>query len=174
MGMPVSGAGTPLPPMPIDPRMSMAMSAGRMSYHPQQHMMTPEMGYDPRMSQHAASPIPSMNMMGPQAVRNSQAYIPQTTLAAPDTSSMYGGGYAASDVHSNLQGGGTPGMMQMGLLPNDEQLTEAIRQILANSDLQSITKKRVREQLSHQFGVDLTSRKEFIGDAIELILNGQL
>ncbi|KAJ2373926.1 hypothetical protein IW150_003371 [Coemansia sp. RSA 2607] len=73
-----------------------------------------------------------------------------------------------------LQGGGAPGMMMMGALPTDDQLVSSIKRILGSQDLNTVTKKSVRSQLATEYGVDLTARKEFIGDAIELILAGQL
>ncbi|KAJ2056958.1 hypothetical protein GGI17_005902, partial [Coemansia sp. S146] len=73
-----------------------------------------------------------------------------------------------------LQGGGMPGMMMTGAMPSDEQLVVSIRRILRSQDLNSVTKKSVRTQLAAEYGMDLSSRKEFIGDAIQLILAGQL
>ncbi|KAJ2816186.1 hypothetical protein IWW50_006583 [Coemansia erecta] len=75
---------------------------------------------------------------------------------------------------SALQGGGTPGMMMTGAMPTDEQLIESIKRILSSQNLNTVTKKSVRAQLATEYGIDLSARKEFIGDAIELILAGQL
>ncbi|KAJ2147877.1 hypothetical protein EV176_001884 [Coemansia sp. RSA 451] len=76
--------------------------------------------------------------------------------------------------NSALLGGGTPGMMMTGAMPTDEQLVESTKRILSSQNLNSVTKKSVRAQLATEYGVDLSARKEFIGDAIELILAGQL
>ncbi|KAJ1889956.1 hypothetical protein LPJ66_007749 [Kickxella alabastrina] len=57
---------------------------------------------------------------------------------------------------------------QAGGAPTDEQ------RILSLQDLNTVTKKSVRAQLTIDYGVDLTARKEFIGNAIELILAGKL
>ncbi|KAF9920458.1 hypothetical protein FBU30_009711 [Linnemannia zychae] len=54
--------------------------------------------------------------------------------------------------------------------PTDEQLANEIQNVLATADLMSITKKQVRERLMAFFGVDLTSRKEYINEVIEQIL----
>ncbi|KAJ2616988.1 hypothetical protein EV177_000789 [Coemansia sp. RSA 1804] len=70
--------------------------------------------------------------------------------------------------------GGVPGMMMTGAMPTDEQLVVSIKRILGSQNLNAVTKKSVRNQLALEYGMDLTSRKEFIGDAIELILAGQL
>ncbi|KAJ2764408.1 hypothetical protein IWQ57_005178 [Coemansia nantahalensis] len=61
-----------------------------------------------------------------------------------------------------------------GAMPTNEQLVESIRAILNSHDLNNVTKKSVRAQLAAEYSVDLSSRKEFIGDAIEMILAGQL
>ncbi|KAJ2344933.1 hypothetical protein GGH91_002699 [Coemansia sp. RSA 2671] len=79
-----------------------------------------------------------------------------------------------SPGNAALQGGGMPGMMMTGAMPSDEQLVVSIRRILQSQDLNSVTKKSVRTQLATEYGMDLSSRKEFIGDAIQLILAGQL
>ncbi|KAJ2729933.1 hypothetical protein IW152_005445, partial [Coemansia sp. BCRC 34962] len=80
----------------------------------------------------------------------------------------------ASPGNAALQGGGMPGMMMTGAMPSDEQLVVSIRRILQSQDLNSVTKKSIRTQLATEYGMDLSSRKEFIGDAIQLILAGQL
>ncbi|KAG0366891.1 hypothetical protein BGX24_003497 [Mortierella sp. AD032] len=54
--------------------------------------------------------------------------------------------------------------------PTDEQLANEIQNVLATADLMSITKKQVRERLMAFFGVDLTSRKEYINEVIERVL----
>jgi len=58
--------------------------------------------------------------------------------------------------------------------PTDEEVLIEIRQILQTANLMSITKKQVREQLTAVFNMDMTSRKEFINNSIELILQGKL
>ena len=58
--------------------------------------------------------------------------------------------------------------------PSDEELLNEIRHILSTSDLMTITKKKVRQQLSTFFGVDLSSKKEYIHSCIDSILKGEL
>ncbi|KAJ2785110.1 hypothetical protein H4R18_000698 [Coemansia javaensis] len=58
--------------------------------------------------------------------------------------------------------------------PTDDQLVESIRAILGSNDLNNVTKKSVRAQLAAEYNIDLSARKEFIGEAIEMILAGQL
>ncbi|KAF0444401.1 glycosyltransferase family 2 protein [Gigaspora margarita] len=58
--------------------------------------------------------------------------------------------------------------------PTDEEILMEIRNILQSANLMNITKKQVREQLSIAFGMDMSYRKEFINNSIELILQGKL
>ncbi|KAJ2002856.1 hypothetical protein H4R26_003391 [Coemansia thaxteri] len=88
------------------------------------------------------------------------------------SSSSYG--VPSMYVPQALLGGGMPGLMMSGAMPTDEQLVESIRRILRSHDLNTVTKKSVRAQLAGEYGMDLSARKEFIGDAIQLILAGQL
>jgi hypothetical protein len=54
--------------------------------------------------------------------------------------------------------------------PTDMDLKREIRRILSNSDLMTITKKQVREQLSSLFSMDLTHRRTTINAIIDEIL----
>ncbi|KAH7128734.1 chitin synthase-domain-containing protein [Dendryphion nanum] len=58
-------------------------------------------------------------------------------------------------------------------LPSDDALLAEIRDILATSDLMTITKKAVKMELERRFGMDLTLKKQFIGSAVESLLVGQ-
>ncbi|KAJ2382170.1 hypothetical protein GGI23_007423 [Coemansia sp. RSA 2559] len=58
--------------------------------------------------------------------------------------------------------------------PSDSQLVEAIRKILGAADLNSLTKKKVRQQLCQEFNKDLTTRKDFISDTVDRILSGNM
>ena len=58
--------------------------------------------------------------------------------------------------------------------PSDTELLNEIRHILSTSDLMTITKKKIRMQLSSFFGVDVTPKKEFIHQSIDGILRGNL
>ncbi|KAJ1893213.1 hypothetical protein LPJ81_005410 [Coemansia sp. IMI 209127] len=58
--------------------------------------------------------------------------------------------------------------------PSDAQLVEAIRKILGAADLNSLTKKKVRQQLCQEFNKDLMPRKDFISDTVDRILSGNM
>ncbi|KAF2732148.1 chitin synthase E [Polyplosphaeria fusca] len=71
--------------------------------------------------------------------------------------------------------GGYDGMEMANLnLPSDDALLAEIRDILASSDLMSITKKVVKLELEKRFGMDLTLKKQFIGNAVESLLAGHM
>jgi len=53
---------------------------------------------------------------------------------------------------------------------SDEQIMEVVRKIINNSDLMCITKKKVREEVSEHFGVDLSHKRDFINHCIEMCL----
>ncbi|KAF2265947.1 hypothetical protein CC78DRAFT_460208 [Lojkania enalia] len=59
-------------------------------------------------------------------------------------------------------------------LPSDDALLAEIRDILASADLMTITKKLVKTELEKRFGMDLTLKKQFIGNAVEALLAGQM
>ncbi|KAJ2089739.1 hypothetical protein IW138_003195 [Coemansia sp. RSA 986] len=122
-----------------------------------------------------AVPSPAMQVPSPYGMNNRMSTGPQqfgaVGMMQPSSpmqqrESMYSS--------SPIPVGGIPGMMMSGAMPTDEQLVESIKRILGSQNLNTVTKKTVRNQLASEYGMDLTSRKEFIGDAIELILAGQL
>ncbi|KAI8802726.1 putative chitin synthase 6 [Cladochytrium replicatum] len=54
--------------------------------------------------------------------------------------------------------------------PSDEEIMEAVISILASRDLMTVTKRMVREELGEKFGVDMTSRKDFVHWCIDFVL----
>ncbi|GAA5798577.1 hypothetical protein HPULCUR_003982 [Helicostylum pulchrum] len=59
---------------------------------------------------------------------------------------------------------------RMVMLPEDDEIEREIHRILISSNLMTLTKKQVRDQLSLLFGVDLTIKKGFINTSIERLL----
>jgi chitin synthase len=59
-------------------------------------------------------------------------------------------------------------------MPSDDEIVYQIRVLLSTHDLQSLTKKKVRDELSLIFGTDMSLKKQFIGDCVEAIINGEL
>lgn len=58
--------------------------------------------------------------------------------------------------------------------PSTETLLTEIRRILSTTDLMTVTKKGVREELGRVFGVDLRTRKEEIGRLVDGVLDGEM
>lgn len=46
--------------------------------------------------------------------------------------------------------------------PTDEKLIARLRELLAESDLETTTEKMLRKKLEEEFGVELTDRKALI------------
>ncbi|OZJ02150.1 hypothetical protein BZG36_04995 [Bifiguratus adelaidae] len=56
-------------------------------------------------------------------------------------------------------------------IPSDDQIVLEIHNILSTADMMMVTRRQVRERLSLFFGVDLSSRRDFINDTIERLLS---
>ncbi|CAG8463565.1 8890_t:CDS:2 [Paraglomus occultum] len=117
------------------------------------------------------SPVPKYEQ---SEVRNSRAFSavgdyysePRSSMIVPRNQDMefYGAQVNRLSAYSAALSDG----------PSDEEVLAEIRNILATANLMSITKKQVREQLTATFNTDMSSRKEFINNSIELILQGKL
>lgn len=66
-----------------------------------------------------------------------------------------------------IPGSRSPEDVDFGAGPSDAELENAINQILMSADLNTITKKNVRQRLEGTFGVDLSARKAVINAAID-------
>ena len=58
--------------------------------------------------------------------------------------------------------------------PSDDAILAEIREILRTADLMTVTKKSIKAELERRFGVNMDSRRQYIGSATEAILSGQL
>ncbi|KAF9161173.1 hypothetical protein DFQ26_004795 [Actinomortierella ambigua] len=73
-------------------------------------------------------------------------------------------------------GGASPLMMTTGVpvgvvLPSDDELVLRVREILQSGvDLMSVTKKLIRQRLEQMYGCDLTVKKEFLSQVIDVEL----
>ena len=57
--------------------------------------------------------------------------------------------------------------------PSDAELENAVHEVLRDADLNTVTKKSVRQKLEGIFGMDLTSRKATINAAIDRAILSQ-
>ncbi|KZT54073.1 glycosyltransferase family 2 protein [Calocera cornea HHB12733] len=55
-------------------------------------------------------------------------------------------------------------------LPSDTEIETAIRDILRDADLNTVTKRGIRQQLERVFGVDLGAKKSFVNGTIDRLL----
>ncbi|CAG8817062.1 8282_t:CDS:1, partial [Dentiscutata erythropus] len=92
-------------------------------------------------------------------------------------------GSAALRVDNELSGSRPASLIEAGYygssiidsgFPSDEEILQEIRNLLSAANLMTITKKQVRDELSQFFGMDMSSKKEYINNCIELILQGKL
>lgn len=60
-----------------------------------------------------------------------------------------------------------PSTQSPGGEPSDSDLEQAVTAVLSNADLNSVTKREIRRKLEDQFGMDLSSRKATINQAID-------
>ncbi|KAI9318939.1 chitin synthase-domain-containing protein [Dichotomocladium elegans] len=63
---------------------------------------------------------------------------------------------------------------QQGYGPSNDEILVEVQRILGAADLTKITKKQVREELQHVFGVPMGGKKEYINACIENVLQGRL
>ncbi|GAN02721.1 chitin synthase [Mucor ambiguus] len=89
----------------------------------------------------------------------SSVFRPQTS---PSTASASGAAEDSSGMRRED--------IKIAMLPEDNDIEKEIIRILASSNLMTLTKKQVRDQLSKIFGVDLTIKKGFINATIERLL----
>ena|ERR1700761_214511 len=112
------------------------------------------------------SPIPAPP--GYQSGRNSPAFansrpasIGNYTQSRPVTNYLDMPIRTGSPMGSPLSGSGQP---------SDDELEQAIRNILTTADLNKVTKKNIRQQLEERFGCDLVSRKKTINEIIDRVI----
>ncbi|KAJ0454606.1 putative transcription regulator SWI/SNF-BAF60b family [Helianthus annuus] len=55
----------------------------------------------------------------------------------------------------------------------DSELTDRLQQILTTADLTITTTASIRRQLEHEFGIDLTDKKAFIREQIDIYIQNQ-
>ncbi|ORY02993.1 hypothetical protein K493DRAFT_346394 [Basidiobolus meristosporus CBS 931.73] len=148
----------------------------------------------PSIHSHSMSPYPAGPMPGRNPShsvdRNSRAYsvarseYRDYSRSRGPTLDVPGYNPRASNASNLSPMMGAPGYHQMqplGSRPgsvinpvSDHEIMEEIRHILSTANLMSITKKQVRDELSRHFGMDMTHKKEYINNCIDMILQGQL
>ncbi|KNC96835.1 uncharacterized protein SPPG_07669 [Spizellomyces punctatus DAOM BR117] len=95
---------------------------------------------------------------------------PPSQLIIPDATQSSDQLLSKSKSAETIQDSGT----WTGGFPTDEDIVERIRYIIAISDLHTLTKRKVREELGSFFGTDLSEKRQFISDYVEAIVTGRL
>ncbi|ORX71845.1 hypothetical protein DL89DRAFT_265558 [Linderina pennispora] len=113
----------------------------------------------------------AQSVMG-QSFENQTIQMQMPRLGTPVQYSYYSSSMpspqqAATSNHNLLQMSGSQ-------MPSDEAIAATISNILDNSDLSTITMKQVRDELSRIFGVDLSSRREFIQSTIQSMIQSRV
>ncbi|KAI4735033.1 CHS5 chitin synthase, class V [Aureobasidium sp. EXF-12298] len=101
---------------------------------------------------------------------------PMSTLGVPQGPFGNQSRISLAPSEMPLMAGYSPNSMEMAEmpLPSDDAILAEIRDILAKTDLMTITKKSVKSELERRFGVPLDAKRAYIGSATEAILSGQL
>lgn len=123
-------------------------------------------GFPQQQQQGAYGAAPMLGVSGSHMSQTPSMYgMPfiqqQTSQMQP--SAWHASGHGAL-VDASVLGGGSS-------LPSDEAITQDLRHMIASADLNSVSRKQLRAQLSQKYGgADLSSKKDFINDTISGIL----
>ncbi|KAJ2791743.1 hypothetical protein H4R21_006268 [Coemansia helicoidea] len=123
-----------------------------------------------------APPPPAVSMMPPEM-------MPPEMM--PPESPMFGGAHYSPTVDFGAYFGSMPGVMPPqptatpsynlvqapdGHMPTDQAIAAAIARILEAADLSTVTMRHVRDELALVFGMDLSSRREFISHTVQSMI----
>ncbi|KAJ2261386.1 hypothetical protein GGI01_002325 [Coemansia sp. RSA 376] len=141
---------------------------------------------DPRLSTAMYNqPSPHMGTMGQQQggyfAGAQEGWMPPTTMSVYSNSpggdmmrqnSFIPSMYSTTGPQHDFIASGQSSPAAVASMPTDNEIVDAISRILFNADLTTMTKKVIRHQLTSQFGVDLTPKKDFISRIIDEMLIG--
>jgi chitin synthase len=120
----------------------------------------------------SSRPLSQFEVARPNAT-SSRVSLAPTAYGALTGEDPAAAGSGAIDLQS-LSGAGSAVNAGAEGQPTDDMLLREIQDVLRNVDLMHVTKKDVRAELERRFGVNLASRKEYIGSATEAVVNRQL
>ncbi len=121
--------------------------------------------------------LSQMGMMMPAQARGSMMSMGQGSMAGAGRRDSYfsqgtgmgGGGMgmhgSGSQLGLNQLAGG--GAVPFGQLPGDQQIVADTQRILAQANLQTLTKKGVRQELEALYGCELGDRRQLVNGCIE-------
>ncbi|CAO1629389.1 unnamed protein product [Parajaminaea phylloscopi] len=123
----------------------------------QQQQQQPGYGGSSIFPSNSGFPNQAMSMYGTPVVQHQGAEMQPSGSRAS--------GFGAL-VDTSVPGTSSPS------LPSDEAIARDLRQLIASADLNSVSRKQLRSQLSQKYGgADLGAKKDFINDTISRILD---
>jgi chitin synthase len=130
--------------------------------------------YSPAPSQMGYGFPPPGYQSGMNTPNGGMAHSPLRTPMMNETSSLYQptpSRPVTNYLDMQLPSTRSPEDVDFGLgAPTDADLERAVETILRGADLNTVTKRGVRQKLEEQFGTDLTARKATINNAIDRAL----
>ncbi|KAG0652887.1 Myosin chitin synthase 1 [Hyphodiscus hymeniophilus] len=148
-------------------------SYGTKAYHPaagSEYNYAPSL---PPMSQMGGMTGHNMNN-SPYDAKDSAIYNSNSRMSLAPSEMMTTGNRASQFGGSQYFGNQELEMATLAGLPSDDAILAEIREILKTSDLMTVTKKSIKNELEKRFGVPLDIRRAYINSATEALLSGQL
>ncbi|PVU88773.1 hypothetical protein BB561_005707 [Smittium simulii] len=99
-------------------------------------------------------------------------YSSQENMPLPQHLAPMDNNYATAPIDTMRSLNVSEHLMAYPIYPTEDQIVQAISYILSTSDMSTISKKTVRDQLSAEFNCDMSAYKEFISETIDFILSG--
>ena len=96
-------------------------------------------------------------------------YPPSRPLSHLGVGAQYGSRMSLAPSEIMARGGDNVEMTDLAGLPNDDAILAEIREILRTADLMTVTKKGIKMELEQRFGVNLESKKAYIGSGEEFL-----
>ncbi|KAJ3050400.1 hypothetical protein HK097_008635 [Rhizophlyctis rosea] len=134
-------------------------------------------GYGHPASGHMPMPTPTPPVYAGMGAMGRSPIMPTTPVVAPVAAAMRQNRRRATT--SSAESGSSPDEEAESVRSDSAVITDGMiisecRAVLAKSDLMTVTKRTVREEVERRLGVDLTSRKTFVHGVIDGILSGKM
>ena len=112
---------------------------------------------------------------GAQSIRGGDYRMSHLGVDVPRSTSRLSLSASAYGAANSPLGGTDMEMSDFGSAHiSEDAILAEIREIVRTSDLMSVTKKSIKQELERRFQCNLDSRKAYISSAIEAVLSGQL
>jgi len=127
----------------------------------------------------------SQPAMDAGSVYGAPTFVPSEYNYSVNTPGFYAGSVAPPSVYGGMNSMNMPSrtydssnenrysMSSDGRGVTDKDIMIEVERFIRTADLMTVTKKKVRQEVSKRLGVDLSNRKEFVDQCIENALNNQ-